>query len=70
MMKSRKNYKYIYDVKFANYLMLQGVICKGTGIHPKSGNPFWCFDYNDCQPFYRNQSTGVTQTHSIGPREP
>lgn len=49
---NRKNYKYIYSVEFANYLMLQGVFCKGTGISKETGNYFWCFDKDECQPVY------------------
>lgn len=33
-MFDRKNYKYIYSVNFANYLMTQGIMCRGTGISP------------------------------------
>lgn len=51
-MLNRANYKYIYSVNFANYLMTQGVVCKGTGISPKTGKYFWAFDYDECQPVY------------------
>lgn len=51
-MQNKNNYKYIYVAKFANYLMSQGIICKGTGIHPKTKQIFWCFDYDDVQPIY------------------
>lgn len=46
------NYKYIYSAKWANILMLNGVFCRGTGINPSTGRCFWCFDYDECQPFY------------------
>lgn len=48
----RTNYKYVYSAKFANYLMLQGAVCKGTGVHPKTHKIFWCFDYDEVQPIY------------------
>lgn len=51
-MLDRKNYKYIYSVNFANYLMTQGIMCRGTGISPKTGKYFWAFDYDECQPVY------------------
>lgn len=53
---SKNNYKYIYNVKFANYLMLEGVVCKGTGVSPTTGRIFWCFDYDECQPIYQKIS--------------
>ena len=46
-MLDRNNYKYIYSVTFANYLMTQGIMCRGTGISRKTGKYFWCFDYNE-----------------------
>lgn len=49
---NRKNYKYIYSPEFANYMMLQGVFCKGTGISAETGRTFWCFDKDECQPVY------------------
>ena len=51
-MTDRKNYKYIYNVNFANYLILEGVRCRGTGVSPTTGKFFWCFDYDECQPIY------------------
>lgn len=51
-MQNKNNYKYIYVAKFANYLMSQGIVCKGTGIHPKTKQVFWCFDYDEVQPIY------------------
>lgn len=51
-MTDRSNYKYIYNVKFANYLMLNGVVCRGTGVNKSTGQFFWCFDYDECQPVY------------------
>lgn len=48
----RSNYKYIYSVNFANYLMTQGVMCRGTGISSSTGKYFWAFDYDECQPIY------------------
>lgn len=32
----QKKYIYIYDINRANYYMEHGVICRGTGINPKS----------------------------------
>ena len=55
-MLSRNNYKYIYDAKFANYLIINGVQCKGTGISRETGKVFWCFDYNDVQPYYKSSN--------------
>lgn len=49
----RSKYKYIYNVKFANFLMLNSIVCRGTGISPSTGKFFWCFDYEDCQPVYK-----------------
>ena len=49
---NRDSYKYVYDVKFANYLMLQDIKCKGTGISKETGNYFWCFDREEIQPVY------------------
>lgn len=49
---NKLNYKYIYVAKFANYLMTQGAVCRGTGIHPKTHKVFWCFDYDEVQPIY------------------
>ena len=51
-MIDRSKYKYIYNVSFANYLMLNGVVCLGTGISKSTGKFFWCFDYDKCQPIY------------------
>ena len=48
----RSNYKYIYDVSFANRLIVSGVKCIGTGVSKQTGKYFWCFDYFDCQPIY------------------
>ncbi len=49
---NKLNYKYIYVAKFANYLMTQGAVCRGTSIHPKTHKVFWCFDYDEVQPIY------------------
>ena len=46
---SRDNYKYIYNISLANYMMINGVVCKGTGINKRTGQTFWCFDANECQ---------------------
>ena len=54
-MTDRSNYKYIYNVKFANYLMLNGVVCRGTGVSKSTGQFFWCFDYDECQPVYEKK---------------
>lgn len=50
-MLNRENYKYIYNIKFANFLMIHGARCRGTGIG-KLGKVFWAFDYDECQPIY------------------
>lgn len=52
-MLDRSNYKYIYSVRFANYLITQGVVCKGTGFNEKKKQYFWAFDYDECQPAYK-----------------
>lgn len=46
---SRDNYKYIYNISLANYMMINGVVCKGTGINRKTGQTFWCFDADEAQ---------------------
>lgn len=48
----RRKYKYCYSVTWANYLMLHGVICRGTGISKSTGKYFWAFNYDECQPVY------------------
>lgn len=52
-MIDRSKYKYIYNVKFANFLMLNGILCRGTGVSQSTGKFFWCFDYDECQPIYQ-----------------
>ena len=58
---SRKNYKYIYDYKWANYLMTHGVTCRGTGFNRNTNSFYWAFDYEECQPvyneYYANKNT-------------
>jgi len=49
---SKKNYKYIYNIELANYMMINKVMCKGTGKSQSTGNTFWCFDFYECQPIY------------------
>lgn len=51
-MMDRSKYKYIYNASFANYLILNGVICRGTGVNKHTGGIFWCFNYDECQPVY------------------
>ena len=48
----RKSYKYIYNITWANYLMLHGAVCKGTGRNQKTGGIYWVFDYRQVQPIY------------------
>lgn len=48
----RRTYKYIYDCHFANFLLTNGAICKGTGISESTGKIYWAFDYESCQPAY------------------
>lgn len=60
-MSNRTNYKYIYSVRFANFLMTQGVICRGTGFNEKKGQYFWAFDYDECQPAYEEMERRKNQ---------
>ena len=61
----RRTYKYIYDVHFANFLITNGAICKGTGISESTNEHFWAFDYNSCQPAYdiikRNKENRISE---------
>lgn len=47
--KSRQNYKYIYNVKIANFLLMNGIVCYGTGYNDKTNSYYWCFDRNECR---------------------
>lgn len=65
---NNKRYKYIYVAKFANYLIMQGAVCRGTGIHPRTHKVFWCFDYDEIQPIYekisKGEAGGASQGHT------
>ena len=51
MIPSNK-FKYIYDVKAANFFMENGCICLGTGLHSRTKKVFFIFDYDKCQSVY------------------
>ena len=48
----KSKYKFIYNCSWANYLILQGASCLGTGVSQSTGKYFWCFNYDEVQPIY------------------
>lgn len=45
--------KFLYDIKMANFFMMNGAKCIGTGINKNTGNTFWCFEKESCQEAYK-----------------
>ena len=48
----RKKNKYIYNLHWANFLVLNGGIVTGIGISKKTGSPYIAFDYDSVQDAY------------------
>ena len=49
----RSKNKYVYNLHWANYLVLNGGIVTGVGINKKTGSPFIAFDYESVQEAYK-----------------
>ena len=44
---------YIYNIHFANFLILNGGIVTGAGIHKETGKVFIAFDYESTREGYK-----------------
>jgi hypothetical protein len=52
MKRNKFNYKYIYDMAMANFFILNGGICTGTGRSKENDKIFWCFDADQVKNIY------------------
>ena len=49
----RNGYLYVYNIHFANYLILNGGVVKGAGINKKTNKIYIVFDYDTTREAYK-----------------